>query len=215
MCRVDRRNRRTLTTLEVLIYHIGMWVWCSLTCVLLNTHFLSHWHQVTIQLPNLNRLKIVLEKLRILDNFVTIRADYRGTLEFSILNDHVGVRTSFDGLNTQAKEGGWWRLEGGNSISNAHLLSLSLIVLISLLYQALPVKSSSTADSWYDCSKYPISLRKDTYVSGALCRTALRRIALIDLSFSRLQPQLSGVLCVYTSIHGRFSRSLTGILWVV
>ncbi|TIA90787.1 hypothetical protein E3P99_01383 [Wallemia hederae] len=63
------------------------------------------YRDVTIQLPNLNRLKIVLEKLRILDNFVTIRADYRGTLEFSILNDHVGVRTSFDGLDTEAKEG--------------------------------------------------------------------------------------------------------------
>lgn len=53
----------------------------------------------------MSRLKTVLEKLRILDNFVTIKADWRGVLEFSILNDHVGVRTTFEGQETQAREG--------------------------------------------------------------------------------------------------------------
>ncbi|TIA79864.1 hypothetical protein E3P98_03038 [Wallemia ichthyophaga] len=70
------------------------------TVIALMTHV-----QVTIQLPNMSKLKTVLEKLRILDNFVSITADWRGVLEFSILNDNVGVRTTFQGQETQAREG--------------------------------------------------------------------------------------------------------------
>ncbi|EOR01538.1 60S ribosomal protein L12 [Wallemia ichthyophaga EXF-994] len=70
------------------------------TVIALMTHV-----QVTIQLPNMSKLKTVLEKLRILDNFVSITADWKGVLEFSILNDNVGVRTTFQGQETQAREG--------------------------------------------------------------------------------------------------------------
>ncbi|EIM24119.1 hypothetical protein WALSEDRAFT_59100 [Wallemia mellicola CBS 633.66] len=60
---------------------------------------------VTVQLPSIPKLKTVLEKLRILDNYVTIRANWEGKLEFSILNDQVGVRTTFEKLGVQSNEG--------------------------------------------------------------------------------------------------------------
>ncbi|TIC18327.1 hypothetical protein E3Q15_00100, partial [Wallemia mellicola] len=60
---------------------------------------------VTVQLPSIPKLKTVLEKLRVLDNYVTIRANWEGKLEFSILNDQVGVRTTFEKLGVQSNEG--------------------------------------------------------------------------------------------------------------
>lgn len=62
--------------------------------------------KVTLQLPSIPKLKTVLEKLRVLDNYVTIRANWEGKLEFSILNDQVGVRTTFEKLGVQSNEGG-------------------------------------------------------------------------------------------------------------